>query len=1006
MAGRFPFPTKMKPKKGAPDEEIVQSGEGISIDPETGERTLNVEIDGDTPQADAPAMGQRTDSPEEAVGIPEEGVDAAPTPPELPPEDDSLLGRAKDWATRPTAQEKIIDIGNRAPGAPLARSSVVGEIDKAINSDEVLPPGRRDDHGINLDYLDSPEEQVRLMDYVSTSTNHADYKIKGFGETIAKSRLISDRDMIRRLVGRKAGDILNDEEITKARQVIVASAEHIWGWSQKLADQAKSAEPPSDIDLIDYQRAVNLHYALQRSMQGSARDAARALNSMKIPVSPLNSVSMETMLSEGGGREGILAKANAVAQARDVFEANDMSVQSAFQRWLNAAMYQRTMGLLSGPTTHAKNIVGNSLVNILSIPERALTGFISQKTIIGSRQVFSDEASSMIYAEVSSILDSLKLAGKAFARDHSAFGARKIQENSNPISSSQLGLDPEGYFGKFMDYYGGIISLPGRALTGEDEFFKGQSFSMEMRALANRVASKEGLEGEAKSVRINELLDGPSQEKIIKTLQQEGVQGDDLDISFAVELDNAERQFYDLYKQSIDFANYSTFTNTIRSPLMKDIGGVLKTAGPVAKFIVPFYNTLANILEFAGERNVLTAHMLDSVKADLMAGGARRDAAIAKQVMGTGLSIWGLTMVLDNKLTGAGPDDYRQQTAMKAAGWKPYQIQLPFSDIHVSYAGLEPVATPLAIIGDVGDALRYQTDDQTIADLVGHLMSSTAKSLGDKTMLVGFSEFLEALESDQSWQTYASNQLATFTPYSGLGRSTIKGIEGGQRSRITNADNIGDETVNRIQSMTPFWNKSLPLGVDLYGEDVLPKDVVGDPFYSPFYKSVYKPDPKNDALIDNSVPFPFVGKTISFDGMTLNVTSLEHPKGGNWVLRDLRQLIGRSRARMLNKAIKSSAYKNAPYGVPDPNRGSYGSVTAGEDPQATKGDILAKAISIGTAEGKQSFLKKYQNEIKTLATQRGGLGTSLPDIPGIVVGGRKKIQEEQEEQRTRLRTKP
>ena len=109
---------------------------------------------------------------------------------------------------------------------------------------------------------------------------------------------------------------------------------------------------------------------------------------------------------------------------------------------------------------------------------------------------------------------------------------------------------------------------------------------------------------------------------------------------------------------------------------------------------------------------------------------------------------------------------------------------------------------------------------------------------------------------------------------------------------------------------------------------------------------------------------------------------------------------------MLNKAIKSSAYKNAPYGVPDPNRGSYGSVTAGEDPQATKGDILAKAISIGTAEGKQSFLKKYQNEIKTLATQRGGLGTSLPDIPGIVVGGRKKIQEEQEEQRTRLRTKP
>lgn len=113
-----------------------------------------------------------------------------------------------------------------------------------------------------------------------------------------------------------------------------------------------------------------------------------------------------------------------------------------------------------------------------------------------------------------------------------------------------------------------------------------------------------------------------------------------------------------MMERAMEFARYQTFQNPV-GPLA---GAVLSAARsyPWLKIVVPFVRTPTNIIKFAAERSPL-APILKEWRADILAGGARRDLAIARSTLGTGLGLTIAQMAQDGLIyaTEAEPDEWR-----------------------------------------------------------------------------------------------------------------------------------------------------------------------------------------------------------------------------------------------------------------------------------------------------------------------------------------------------------
>lgn len=64
------------------------------------------------------------------------------------------------------------------------------------------------------------------------------------------------------------------------------------------------------------------------------------------------------------------------------------------------------------------------------------------------------------------------------------------------------------------------------------------------------------------------------------------------------------------------------------------------------------------------------------VRADIAAGGARRDIALARITTGSLLIATAADMAMSGIVTGRGPSDRRERQAMERGGWQPYSIKV------------------------------------------------------------------------------------------------------------------------------------------------------------------------------------------------------------------------------------------------------------------------------------------------------------------------------------------
>jgi hypothetical protein len=442
------------------------------------------------------------------------------------------------------------------------------------------------------------------------------------------------------ILSRRNGQPFNAEEAIAARKLWAASAENLVALAKKA-----SGKEASDLDLFAFRKAMATHSAIQTEIIGARTETARALQSWSVKVDGNieRARAIDQALLANGGTEtardmarrlSILAENGADPAAIAKFAergAGAASMDAVREAWIN--------GLLSNPKTHVVNVASNTLVAMSSIWERAAAAGL--RRITGGEGVESGEWFAMLYGMTSGINDAFRVAAKALKTGETTWTFNKVDTvERHAISSDAFNLNRETGLGRFIDFLGTTMRVPTRLLGTEDEFFKSIGYRMELHAQALRSAAREGLVGEDLAKRVTELTRNPPEHMMIA---------------------------------SADAALYQTFTNEVGS-FGKAIMNLRNIDSPMnpAIFVLPFVRTPVNIARYAFERTPF-APLVSQWRADIAAGGARADLALAKMSTGTAIMMAAMNLADNDKVTGAGfrggKDTAVTEAEQRQGGW-------------------------------------------------------------------------------------------------------------------------------------------------------------------------------------------------------------------------------------------------------------------------------------------------------------------------------------------------
>jgi hypothetical protein len=460
-------------------------------------------------------------------------------------------------------------------------------------------------------------------------------------------------------------------------------------------------------------RALAIHRKMSKAM--TPEEAARARRKLADPATPeaekyaiRQSLEQATILTE---QEQLLQRAfkqmpgtspefgaRFLATPEGDHRALAALLRSEFHPKLRTKAYELWInGLLSGVPTHLANMTGNTLTQLLRIPEKAMAGALdaAKSKVTGSpRDRFVGEA----LADVKMLREGLVKAGRAFR----ASWADEFQLKGG---SGRL----EHQVGAIGGRTGSAIRTPGRLLAAADEAFKALAATREEGSLAYRKARAEGKTGKALANRIEEIRSSlESHPEILEGMEKA--------------------------------AEYQTFTKRLGEFGQRSVG-LRDSSGPL-KVIVPFMKTPINIAKYTLERTPLNfLRLLDRNTFKLFSKAADDEKLaeeLAKPILGTLMGIGFGMMAEEGLLTGGGPTDTKKRQALEATGWQPYSVKV--GDTYISFARLEPLSS---IAGFAADMVETQDEDAK-RDIAKKVVAAITQNLTNKTFLQGVENVFQA----------------------------------------------------------------------------------------------------------------------------------------------------------------------------------------------------------------------------------------------------------------------
>ncbi|MEM7319019.1 MAG: hypothetical protein AAF408_08345 [Pseudomonadota bacterium] len=673
---------------------------------------------------------------------------------------------------------------------------------------------------INWAKIDSTDDVKAVIQQLANADKAGiDDARRGVRSNAETAKAAGDENAWDLLVERRKGDPLNAEQTLAVRRLWAASAE-------KLTETARLMQTaPTPENTFLFRRALALHGTVQREVLAVRAETARALQQWSIPAGPDELVARQVsetlnILDDADGTNELARQIVGLAEQGDQAAIDALSRKSmagavgdmVFEYWVNA--------VLSGPKTHMVNGISNTAVVLTSQIERlAAAGLASLRGAVDD--VDAAEAGAMFQGMFAALPDAMRFASRAMVTGQSGFGMQKLEvPRQRSWSSEVLTNTRNESFNRVMNQpliahginaLGSVITIPGRALGASDEFFKTINYRMEVHAQAARIAQQELRAGAI----------GPSD---VKARMADII--DDPPDHIAV--------------GAREFAQYSTFTNDA-GRYAKAING-FKGKAPILRFVMPFVNTPANILRFVGERSP-GAVLLGDVRADIRAGGRRRDLALAKMGLGSFAMLTAFDAAMNGQITGAGPSNPNHVAALRRTGWQSYSVRI--GDRYFAYNRVDPLGAQLGIAANTAEmALNSEANpgedfDEAIYGAIGAI----GQQMMDRTYLQGLSDLFTAMSEPKRFAPRYFERLAgSFVP---AFVREIKSAEDPILRRVS-------DTMEEIRSRLPGFSRDLPARHDLWGREISFQSGLGKGFdaASPIYSSVSDPEPIDLALQD------------------------------------------------------------------------------------------------------------------------------------------------------------
>jgi len=496
-------------------------------------------------------------------------------------------------------------------------------------------------------------------------------------------------------------------------------------------------------------------------------------------------------------------------------------------------------GLLSSPVTHAKNITANTMFGFYQIPERLVASFYSNvlpdsvrgfKAVVPGAEkekIALDEALIMAQSTRYAIGEAFQLAAKSFKTNKPILDASSKIEYEPRLEMGEalqqlFNADKSSFVGRGLDYYGTAVTLPGRALLAEDEFFKAVLYRQELNAQVLRRGKRIYRDAiDAKMSETDAIAKASSEiESLLKNPP------DDLD------------------ELAMEYAKRGTFTSDLPPGLEKLQQGFNH---PALKIFVPFFKTPANVgLQVLDRTPFALIPGYSRFYDEIAKGGVHRDMALAKVSLGSSLLYLFSEFAAEGYITGGGPKmgdtasskKNEPQTAARLGAQK-YSFKL--GDSYYSFSGLEPIGAFAAIAGDLHEYALNEPDKNKVEQVFLGAVFGLYEYMKEMPYLQGLADLANVMglnrQGGEIDGTKTMNELARQ-----FGGFAIGGSPAGvYSSAVAAIERLSDPTKsatkaepslpvgirgfyeawNKYRSRLPYFSKDLPDSLNLWGDPII-----------------------------------------------------------------------------------------------------------------------------------------------------------------------------------------
>jgi len=546
---------------------------------------------------------------------------------------------------------------------------------------------------------------------------------------------------------------------------------------------------------------------------------------VKEPTDPLADFSLEEILNAAEqGDKASLKKLRLITKKLQAAQGNPQALQkmaseSKIMRGMKINNEIFINSILSGPETHAVNILSTSL-NTLARPLEQTLGSFAQGDMTGAIRGGKE-----LYYLMSSITDSLKGAKLSFQIEDNIVNPGAMIQDSDRF---QIRMEGNGTLANITNSLGTIIRLPSRFLLAEDEFFKQLNFRAYVKASAWEDGMRKGLQGADLQDHIQRQFDGTIE--IVNKNSMANVK---------------DKSVLDLFEKAQQYAAETTFTADLPEG---SLGGAIQGVArhPAGRIIFPFVRTPINIFK-AQVRRTPGVNMLLQEYRQALKSTDPSVAAKAKGEMILGGSIWsvaGITALAINDpmselaITGGGPSDFNMLNQKRATGWQPYSFRFLLKDEdgnvrmgkdgkprykYVSFKRLDPWSSFLMMAADAasitGGLNKQDRDDFGVAASV-----ALGRNITNKTYLQGITELADLLGKPYKLEQWITRRAAAGggilgvvpfpgNPVSSLGRSLTKATDSQIMDKRVRAGDDGFVILrkfhNELAATVPGWSNDL-----------------------------------------------------------------------------------------------------------------------------------------------------------------------------------------------------